>query len=301
MAWKILRWIGVALLAVVVALAAFVGYEVYAFNASMATRYDIPLPDVTRSTDPVVVERGKHIVESYGACLGCHGGNLGGGKAEDFGPLGTVVYPNITTGQGGAGADYSDAEFARLLKHGVKRDGSPVQLMPSGDFAWWPMDDVTAVVSYVRTVPPVDGQPRRVSFGVLAKVLDRLDMLPIDVARRIDHANLPIAPPPAETKEYGERLASGCRGCHGETLSGGPIPGAPATLPVPLNLTPDATGLKDYSLDDFKAVLRTGIRKNGKTLDPFMPISDTKNLTDMELGALYAYFRSLPPKPFGSR
>ena len=38
-----------------------------------------------------------------------------------MGPLGTMQAPNITAG--GRGGEYWDAEFARLILHGVKRDG----------------------------------------------------------------------------------------------------------------------------------------------------------------------------------
>ena len=44
-----------------------------------------------------------------------------------------------------------------------------------------------ALVSYLRSVPPVDRSHEPGHVGVLGKVLDRLDMLPLDVARRIDH------------------------------------------------------------------------------------------------------------------
>ena len=84
-------------------------------------------------------------------------------------------------------------------------------------------------------------------------------------------------------------------------MSGGPIPGAPDTLAVPLNLTAQATGLADYSVEDFKKTLRQGVRKNGRKLDPFMPVESTRNMTDIELEALYAYLHSVPPVAFGNR
>jgi len=298
---KLLLWVGGVLVLVIVGLGAFVGYEVAAFNRSLTRKYDVPLPEVARSSDPAVLERGKHIAESFGGCLSCHGQDLGGGKAEDFGALATVVYPNITSGKGGRGASYSEAEFVRLLLHGVRRDGTAVRFMPAQEFAWWPVEDAVAVTSYVRTMPAVDREVGTVNFGVLLKVLDRLDMLPVDSARRIDHTHQPGAPAPAETKEYGAFLGSACRSCHGEQLSGGPIPGAPEGMAVPPNLTAHDTGLKDVTLDEFKSVLRTGVHKNGQKLDALMPIEMTRNYSDLELGALYAYLMSLPPLPLGSR
>jgi hypothetical protein len=74
--------------------------------------------------------------------------------------------------------------MARLILHGVKRDGRGLLFIPSGDYQWWPLEDVTALISYLRTAPPVDGRPH---IGLLGKVLDRLDLMPLEVARRIDH------------------------------------------------------------------------------------------------------------------
>jgi mono/diheme cytochrome c family protein len=275
--------------------------QVSAFDESVAKTWDVPLPTITLSADPAVLERGKHIAWSFGGCHACHGDNLGGGKKEDMGPLGEITYANITTGKDGRGAEYSDAELARLIRHGVKKSGKTVIFMPAQDMKWWPDEDVVAVISYIRTLPPVEGQPQITRPAAMMKVLDRLDKMIVDVARRIDHKAEKTSPAPTATKEYGEFLAIACKSCHGPTLSGGPIPGAPPSMPVPLNLTPHETGLAAYDLSDFKKVLREGVRKNGAKLDPFMPIEMTKNYSDTETEALYAFLKAQPPKAFGGR
>jgi mono/diheme cytochrome c family protein len=298
---RILKWAGIVLGVVLVGAGGFLFFQVRAFDASMAKVYDIALPTVARSNNPAVLERGKHLAESLGACTTCHGANLAGGRAEPLGPLGTLVMPNITTGKDGLGTLYSDGQLARLIKHGVKRDGTSVRLMPAQDWSWWPDDDVAALISWVRTQPPVDGDKSAAKFAVMAKLLDRFDAIPIDVARRIDHANLPKAPAPRPDAIYGAFVASSCYGCHGATLSGGPIPGAPPGLAVPLNLTPHETGLKGWTYRDFTTLLREGKRKDGKALDPFMPVEALKNFNEVEMNALWAYLQSVPPRPFGER
>jgi len=72
-------------------------------------------------------------------------------------------------------------------------------------------------------------------------------------------------------------------------------------MPTPLNLTPHETGLKGWTQEDFNNLLNKGDRKNGKKLHPFMPIENYSLMDDTEKQALYAYFMSLPPKPFGGR
>jgi mono/diheme cytochrome c family protein len=279
---------------------AFAGVQVMAFDDSMSKVYEVPLPAVQRSTDPAVLERGKHLAESIGGCLECHGKDLGGALMADMGPVGVIHAPNITGG--GLGAKYSDAEIVRLLRDGLKRDGRSVTFMPSADFRWWPESDLVAVVSFVRTLPPVKRVAPASSIGPLGKVLDRLDKIPIDIARRIDHTRPPeVAPAPAPTVEYGRFIGKLCQGCHGPTLSGGPIPGAPPDMPVPTNITPHQSGLAGYGEEDFYRVLDTGVRPDGRKLDPMMPVATLAAMNDVEKKALWLYLRSVPARPFGGR
>jgi mono/diheme cytochrome c family protein len=286
---------------VAVAGGAFVGFHVHAFHASLDKVYDVEVPAVTRSSDLGVLARGKHLADSIAPCTlsECHGPDLGGGKTTEVGPVGRFTAPNISAG--GLGAAYSDGELLRLLRHGLKRDARSVRFMPSHDFNWLSDEDFTAVISYVRTLPPVAKENGPFEIGVLGAVLDRFDLFPLDIARRIDHAHIELAPPPNPGASYGAFLARECAGCHGKTLAGGPIPGAPPDLPVPLNLTPDATGLRGWSFEDFHRTLTTAVRKNGKKLDPFMPTAAYGKLDDVEMHALWAYLTSLPPRPFGAR
>jgi hypothetical protein len=283
-----------------VILAVFVLVECSRFDTSLDKVYDVPVPTVTRSTDPTVLARGKHLVESIAACASadCHGADLGGGRPIEMGPLGTLTGPNITIVR----IAYSDGELARLIQHGIKKDGRGVRLMPSQDFGWLPDVDVAAIVSYLRTVPEVDRPNGSTVIEPLAKALDRLDMAPLDVARRIDHAKVESVPAPAPTATYGAFLARDCRGCHGERhYAGGRIPGTPDKVPAPLNLTPDPTGLQAWTFEDFDRAMRTGVLKGGKMLDPFMPVDAWRNLDDVEMHALWAYLQSLPPVRFGER
>ena len=150
-------------------------------------------------------------------------------------------------------------------------------------------------------MPAVARPSGEMKLGLLAKVLDRLDMIPIDVARRVDHKNRPVAPTPAPTAAYGTFLANACRGCHGASLSGGPIPGAPPEMAIPLNITPHETGLAGWTYVDFDRLLSTGMRKNGKTLDPMMPVTELGKFNKTEREALWAFLLSVPAKPFGGR
>ncbi len=280
---------------------AYVASQTSAFNASMEKVYPVPVPEVKRGTDPAVLARGKHVSESLAACSTrqCHGADLGGGEVIEMGPLGTLTAPNVSSG--GLGAAYSDGELARLIKHGIKKDGRSLRFMPAGDFCWLPDDDVAAVVSYLRSMPPVNRPNGLMQIGPLGKVLDRKDLIILDVARRIDHDHPLEAVPRAPNAEYGRLIGRLCSGCHGERFSGGAIPGAPSSVPIPPNLTPHASGLQGWTYDDFARLLDTGVRKNGKKLDPFMPLEALTKLDETERHALWAFLETLPATPFGQR
>ena len=56
------------------------------------------------------------------------------------------------------------------------------------------------------------------------------------------------------------------------------------------NITPDPTGIGDYSLEDFERAVRQGIGLNGSTLYPAMPYPSYARVSDDDIKALYAYF-----------
>ena len=131
--------------------------------------------------------------------------------------------------------------------------------------------------------------------------VDQTIQIEVTRASRVDHSKRDVAPKPEPTAVYGAFVGRLCLGCHGAGLSGGPIPGAPPSLPVPLNLTPHDSGMKGWSYEDFDKVLLTGIRKNGKKLDPFMPFESFSKMNEIEKKALFAFLMAQPPRPFGGR
>jgi cytochrome c5 len=291
--------LGVALVAAVGGVV-FAWNEAAAFDASVHRHRAVPATGIVRSTSPEVVARGKQLADSVGGCTAsaCHGLDLGGGRTMKMGPAAIISAPNVT---GAKLAAYSDDDLAGLLRFGVKRDGTSVLMMPVQSFSWLPDADLEAIISWLRTVPPVDRVDGPLDVTVLGKVLDRRGRVVLDVARNVEEKPRDVAPDPAPDASYGRFVSRACTMCHGEHLSGGPIPGAPSSIPVPLNLTPHETGLRDWSYEDFDRVLTTGIRRNGRRLDPFMPTEAFAKYDDVQKRALWAYLRSLPPTPIGER
>ncbi|AZF45329.1 cytochrome c [Pseudomonas sp. R2-7-07] len=100
----------------------------------------------------------------------------------------------------------------------------------------------------------------------------------------------------AELIKQGEYLARAgdCVACHtakgGKPFAGGLPMETPIGVIYSTNITPDKTGLGDYSFEDFDKAVRHGVAKNGSTLYPAMPYPSYARVSDSDMQALYAYF-----------
>jgi len=261
--------------------------------------------DLVVGNDSVVLARGERVATALGKCAECHGPDLGGKQFVDIGPVMTLYATNLTRGEGGIGAAYSPRDWERALRHGVAPDGRKLLFMPSHEYRHLADDDMAALVAYLQTRPAVDRRhdaPQGV--GPIGRVLylkGDMDLLPAEL---IDQAaaHRPLAPTGADVLALGQYMidAGGCRGCHGPTLSGGPIPGAPPEMPVVANITP--TGIGHYTEAQFRTLMREGRRPSGAMIDTVnMPVRYTRLLTDEEIAAAYAYLKTVPPKAYGGR
>lgn len=257
--------------------------------------YDIQVAPVDVPTDTEGIERGRHIVESYGLCAECHGDNMAGAVLADDPVFGTLAPSNLTGGRGGVGGTYSNIDFVRAIRHGVGSDGKPLVVMPSQYFYKFSDEDLGAIIAYLKNLPPVDNERAKTSLGPMGRVLALFDaeLLP---AREIDHeAGRPATPAGGVTKEYGGYLATICAACHGEHLSGGSVVGEEPGAPKAPNLT--LLVRAKWSEGDFVKALRTGVTLSGRRLDPeFMPWDSFANLTDDELKAIWLFLSSLEPR-----
>ncbi|WP_347902993.1 cytochrome c [Pseudomonas purpurea] len=93
--------------------------------------------------------------------------------------------------------------------------------------------------------------------------------------------------------EYLSR-AGDCVACHtakdGKPFAGGLPMETPIGTIYSTNITPDKTGVGDYSFEDFDKAVRHGVAKSGSTLYPAMPYPSYARVTDTDMQALYAYF-----------
>jgi hypothetical protein len=137
---------------------------------------------------------------------------------------------------------------------------------------------------------------------LLARVLMVTGVLPAIPAERLrGSAMKPMTITPSPTAEYGGYLANvaGCKGCHGQGLSGGKIAAGDPSWGPAANLTPSGN-LGKWTEAEFVQTLRTGTRPDGVALKAPMPWKIVGRMTDDELHAVWLYLRSVPARPFGS-
>jgi mono/diheme cytochrome c family protein len=116
-----------------------------------------------------------------------------------------------------------------------------------------------------------------------------------------DPTGVPAALANADQVKRGEYLAraADCMVCH--TAPGGRQYGGGLAFPLPFgtlystNITPDkATGIGNYSDQDFLDAVQRGIRRDGARLYPAMPFTSYTYMTDTDALAIKAYLFSLP-------
>ena len=218
-----------------------------------------------------------------------------------MGAVGYFAGPNLTRGRGGLGATLTDADWERAVRHGVRRDGTPLMVMPSHEFTGMADDDLAAIVAYARSLPPVNGAQPSTHPGPVIRALHLAGQFTLLPAEQIDHTRPhPAHMEPEVTPRYGAYLAAGCIGCHGPGLSGGKIPAAPPDWKPAANLTPSGD-LGRWTVDDFTRALRTGRRPDGSPIDSVMPWKATAQMTDDEIKAVYAFLKTVPAKQYGNR
>src|SRR5688500_17043318 len=173
--------------------AAAVAYVFYASNQRVAKTYAVTPPPLQIALgDPAAIERGRYLVHKVSLCIECHGEDLGGRAVVET-PLTLLWGSNLTTGRGGLGATHTDADFVRSLTHGVKKNGQSVLFMPSQDYKFTEAD-TSALIAFIRSVPPVDREIPSPELGLLARALTVGNLFPLLSAEFIDHSAVAFVP-----------------------------------------------------------------------------------------------------------
>ena len=294
---KFFKWFGIVIGILLGLLIILLAVFFFKGNAMVSRTYDIPAENIVIPTDAASIARGKHFVQA--TCTGCHTADLSGQLLVNA-PFAKVYSANLTAGQGGAGSEFSDADFIRALRHGVDNQGRALIVMPAQVFWNFNDADLADIVAYIKSVPPVDKEHPDPEINPLGKIMFGAGIFGPDIvpASVIAHDQRPPVVPIGVTSQYGQYLVNvtGCRDCHGARLSGGNS-GAPGALDAP-NLTP-AGDLQTWTSTDFIKTIRTGVTPSGRVLNPDqMPWKDfNANYSNDELKAIFLYLQTLQALP----
>lgn len=274
--------------AVAIVLVLLVAVGVLAFTAGhrLARVYDPPAHGVTVAMEPADIEEGGRLA-TYWGCVGCHERD-GGGQVFFQSPLGDrLVAPNLTT----IVREYDLDDLERAIRHGVRRNGSSLVVMPSSMYAHVSDDDLGKVIGYLRSLPAVPDTLPPTRLGLLARFIVLTEgegVLEAARARGAVHGPGPDSIGPASTRDdtlaLGRYLAfTGCPECHGPDLRG--LPDGP----------PDLRITAAYSLDQFVRFIEEGTALDGQEKGLMTEIARGRisKLSSAEVTALHTFLRTL--------
>ena len=260
-------------------------------------------------TEKATIERGEYLAIAAD-CAACHtapGGKPFAGGLPISTPLGTIYSTNITPSAEFGIGQYTEGEFARALRRGIRRDGARLYpAMPYTSYAKFTDDDARALYAYfTKGVQPVGARAPETALPFPMNI--RLSMLVWNFLFLDTHV---FKPDPQQSAEWnrGAYLAQGaahCGTCHtprgflmqeqaGRALSGAQV--GPWYAP---NITSDpATGIGSWTKEELAAFLRTG-RLPGKaqaagSMGEAVEHS-FQHLMAADLDAIATYMRSVPP------
>jgi mono/diheme cytochrome c family protein len=274
-----------------------------------------PTPVFIASMEEAEVGRGQYLADHVLQCISCHSkqdqevfarptvqgteGQGGQTWSAETGFSGILVAPNITPfGVGG----WTDGELIHGMTAGLHRDGYALfPIMPYPLYGTLTEADAEAVVSYLRTLEPIETMPIARSMPAILQGVANKVAAPPDFTDPVDVSENVVA-----RGEYLSRIA-GCEGCHTpkkgnkpdlkRRFSGGRSFQMTMGVATSTNITHnDGHGIGYWSKEDFlnkfKGFGESGARdREAGPTDPNtpMPWFDFAGMTDDDLSAIWTY------------
>ncbi|MEI9928198.1 MAG: cytochrome c [Sphingomonas sp.] len=239
--------------------------------------HHVPLAAIAIPTDAASIAEGGRLAAIEG-CRGCHGPNSEGTVWPDppaF--VASIAPPGIAR----AIASYSDAELLRLIRHGVRKDGTTLFIMPTISHRFIADDDAAKLIAWIRTLKPGPNDvTQATSFGPVGRAM----ILSGQIAPSFQVGDVAEPHRPANVGRYFYDAV--CSECHfldkpKPTDDGKQI--APALAPMAASYDPAA----------FHKLLRTGVGITGRDLGLMKDVAleATHVFTDEEMTAIQDYLK----------
>jgi mono/diheme cytochrome c family protein len=262
-------------------------------------------PDQT----PAAIKRGEYlaIAADCGACHTAPGGQPFAGGLAIATPLGTIYTTNITSSADFGIGRYTEEEFSRALRRGVRRDGANLYpAMPYTSYAKFTEDDAHALYLYfTQAVESVDQRPPPTELPFPMNI--RMSMIGWNLLFRDTTG---FVPNPQQSAEWnrGAYLVQGaahCSTCHTprgflmQEETSRALSGAQVGAWYAPNITSDpVSGIGRWSKEDLAAYLRTGHLSGKAQAAGSMGEAvehSFQHLVAADLDAIATYVKSVPP------
>jgi cytochrome c553 len=265
-----LAWGGVALIAAFAMLYARPTYLWLSSEALLDRRYTLPRSLVHAASTSTAIARGGRLVRLAG-CTGCHGENVAGKALRTPVPIFASNLRALTR-------DYSDEDFDRAIRRGLRPDASSLWVMPSQAFVYVHDTDISAILGYLRSLPPRGQVTPPPDFTTAAREkIARGELQPAADQALSQMPAISLGP----HYDGGRYIAMfACGACHGTELTGSPEAGAP-----------DLDVVRRYSRAQFFNLMRRGWSAGGRNLEVMAPLARDRFhlLADWEIAPLYEY------------
>ena len=254
--------------------------------------HDVPLlPAGTGSGAPDLAE-GERLARIVGCWSGCHG-RTGQGGSIDMDGYYSVTAPNLSA----IVPRYSDSELVRLIRFGVKRDGSSALGMIS--YTFYPLgdEDLANIIAHLRRQPPSPDVAAHKAITLSGRIKLALGKWQL-AADQVDSTRPRWGELARATAfERGRYLASiTCAECHGVDFRGSEFEdntfdGGPSLALVAM-----------YARDDFRQLMRTGKGIGGRDLGEMSWVARNGfiHFRDQEIDDIRSFLREhhgLPREP----
>ena len=250
----------------------------------------MPVVAFDARTQRADVDEGRRMSKVLGCWAGCHGREGEGGSIDMDGYY-SVSAPTLSSVLPG----YSDTELVRLVRYGIKRDGSSALGMIS--YTFYPLSDadLANVIAHLRRQPALVPRERHRNVAFMARVR----LLAGDWQLAADQVD-PARPrwgelPRTNAYERGRYLASvTCSECHGLDFRGNRFADNTYDGGPPLAV------LAAYDADAFRRLMRTGVGVGGRDLGEmgWVARNGFVNFTDREIADVYEFLRRDQGLPF---
>lgn len=268
------RWIIGGVVAAAVALLALVyGPPTYVWLLSEAIldrRYTLPRSLVVADSTPAAIRHGARLARLAG-CTDCHGTDLLGNKLRE--PI-AIRAGNLRA----LIPQYSDEDFDRTIRRGLRPDASSLWVMPSQAYMYMRDADIAALLGYLRALKAEGKATPPSHFGAAPR--EKIAHAELEPAADLVQSQMPAI-------DRGPHYSGGryiamyaCGACHGTELAGSADGRAP-----------DLNIIGGYTRTQFFNLMRNGWGARGRRLGVMGPLARQRFhiLMDWEIDPLYDY------------